>query len=123
MTTDQSRQPHPRGRRRAIALGQIFLFSAVHFVLAIGTALIGYGLDMDQLRSRSVASRIGAAISETLMYPHDLALRQVPNAWLIRNLWIIPAALFTHTLLWGVFLFVCREVWRRRERSAAEVKV
>ena len=114
MTTDQSRQPHPRGRRRAIALGQIFL--------AIGTALIGYGLDMDQLRSRSVASRIGAAISETLMYPHDLALRQVPNAWLIRNLWIIPAALFTHTLLWGVFLFVCLEVWRRRERSAAEMK-
>jgi hypothetical protein len=115
MITMQSAEPQLPRRRWVRSAGQMLLFSAAHFALAIGTAFVGFGWDMDQLRSRSAVSRAGAAISETLMYPHDAALRQVPNAWLIRNLWIIPSALLLHSLLWGAFLFFCWKLWNRKD--------
>lgn len=88
---------------------RIILFSAGHFGLAMLIAIIAFGTDLDQLRSRSPWSRGAAVVHDVLWFPHDAALRTLPNEWLIRNLYVIPLALVINSLVWGTVLYA---LWR-----------
>ena len=79
-------------------------------------AIVARGLDMDQLRSRSPWSRGAAAIHDVLWYPHDSALRALPNDWLAHNTYIVPIALVLNSLAWGTMLYALWQTFRRRRR-------
>jgi hypothetical protein len=96
---------------------RILLCSAIHFVVAMLIAILAFGTDMDQLRSRSPLSRGAAAVHDVLWLPHDSALRAVPNAWLIRNTYVIPLAIVINSLLWGALLCALWRFSRRAVRS------
>ena len=97
---------------------RIALFAGAHLVLALASAVAAEGWDMDQLRSRSSVSSAAGVVHDILMYPHDEAMRAIPNAWLVRHSGIIPLAFLANSLLWGI---ACWSVWwgagiaRRRE--------
>ena len=76
-------------------------------------AIIAFGSDLDQLRSRSPWSRAAAAVHDILWYPHDAALRALPNDWLSHNLYAIPLALIINSLVWGTVLYALWESVRR----------
>jgi hypothetical protein len=92
---------------------QVLAWSAAHFVVAMIIAVIAFGPDMDQLRSRSTISRAAAAVHDVLWFPHDSALRQIPNAWLIRNRYVIPLAIVINSLAWGVVLYAMSRFFLR----------
>ena len=96
------------------------LFSAGHFALAMIVAVIAFGTDLDQLRSRSPWSRGAAAVHDVLWFPHDAALRALPNDWLSDNLYAIPLAVIINSLVWGTVLYALWESLRRvRQPSRA----
>jgi hypothetical protein len=68
-------------------------------------AVVAFGLDMDQLRSRSAWSRGAAAVHDILWFPHDMALRALPNDWLAHHTYAIPVALVLNCLVWGTLLY------------------
>jgi hypothetical protein len=103
-----------RGSRLWAHVGRILLVSLAYFVVAMLIAIVARGLDMDQLRSRSVWSRVAAAIHDVLWFPHDSALRALPNDWLAHNTYFIPIALVLNCLAWGTMLYL---VWRAFRRS------
>lgn len=92
---------------------RIVLFSAGHFALAMLIAITAFGTDLDQLRSRSPWSRGAAVVHDILWFPHDAALRALPNEWLIRNLYVIPLAVVINSLFWGTTLYALWRSWRR----------
>ena len=92
---------------------RIIAISLAHFVIAMAIAIVAFGWDLDRLRSRSTSSRIAAEVHDVLWWPHDTALRAIPNAWLIRNKWIIPVALVANSLAWGVALYGVTRLVRR----------
>lgn len=94
---------------------RILIASAAHFVVAMAIAMIAFGTDMDQLRSRSPASRIAAEVHDVLWFPHDAAMRTIPNAWLIK--WVIPLAIVVNSLVWGTLVYATWRVWSRRARG------
>lgn len=97
---------------------RILAFSLAHFGAAMLIAVVAFGPDMDQLRSRSAWSRAAAAVHDVLWFPHDAVLRAVPNAWLVRNTYVVPLALVLNSLAWGTALFLTwRAVRRRGERA------
>lgn len=95
---------------------RILAFSLAHFVIAMVIAVIAFGADMDQLRSRTVFSRGAAAVHDVLWFPHDAALRRIPNAWLVRNRYVIPLAIVVNSLAWGVLLHALWQFARRAVR-------
>ena len=99
--------------RPSIHMLRIVLFSGGYFVLAMIIAIIAFGTDMDQLRSRSSWSRGAAAVHDVLWFPHDAALRALPNGWLSRNLYAIPLALVINSLAWGTGLYALWQLLRR----------
>lgn len=99
---------------RLRASARIAVFAAAHFVIALAIAMIAFGTDMDQLPSRSPVSRVAAEIHDALWFPHDSAMRAVPNAWVIRNTWAIPAAIVVNSLVWGTGLWAVSLLVRRR---------
>ena len=104
-------------RESTVRLRQLAAFCAAHFVGAMLIAVVAFGFDMDQLRSRSHASRIAAEIHDVLWFPHDSTLRSIPNDWLVRNTWVIPLALVVNSLVWGVAMYA---LWRMMVRGRAE---
>lgn len=91
-------------------------FSAGFFVLSLAIAIIAFGADMDQLRSRSAASRAAAAVHDVLYLLHDATLRSMPHPWMIRNRWIVPVALVANSVMWGTALYAVSRMilrWRR----------
>ena len=95
---------------------RIGLFSAGHFALAMMIAIIAFGSDLDQLRSRSPWSHGAAAVHNVLWAPHNAALRTLPNRWLTRNLYAIPLALVINSLAWGTALYALWHSWRTGRR-------
>ena len=95
---------------------RILLVSAGYFVVTMLIAIVARGPDMDQLRSRSPWSRGAAAIHDVLWYPHDSALRALPNDWLAHNTYIVPIALVLNSLVWGTMLYALWQTFRRRRR-------
>jgi hypothetical protein len=100
------------------SLGQLLLWASAHFVVAMAIAVIAFGADMDQLRSRSAVSRSAAAVHDVLWAPHDVALRLIPNAWLVRNTYVIPLALVANSLVWGAALAALARWFRRHPRDS-----
>ena len=110
--------PNERGARHtrllpSMHLLRIVLFSAGHFVLAMIIAITAFGSDLDQLRSRSPWSRGAAAVHDVLWFPHDAALRALPNGWLSHNLYAIPLALVINSLVWGTAFYALWQSLRR----------
>ena len=68
---------------------------------------------MDQLASRSGLSRRAAAVHGVLWWPHDAALRALPNDWLAHHTYVIPMALVLNSLAWGAMLYVLWQGFRR----------
>ena len=97
---------------------QILAFTVAHFMVAMIIAVIAFGPDMDQLRSRSAFSRAAAAVHDVLWFPHDAAMRQIPNAWLIRNRYVIPLAIVINSLAWGLVLYAAGQFVRMRRRRS-----
>jgi len=97
---------------------RVLAVSAAYFVGTMLIATMAFGLDMDQLRSRSAWSRGAAAIHDVLWFPHDAALRALPNDWLVRNRYVIPLALVLNSLAWGTMLYLLWQASRRRRRIA-----
>lgn len=85
---------------------RILAVALAHFVVAMLIAIVAFGADMDQLRSRSPWSRAAAAVHDVLWFPHDATLRAISNAWLIRNGWLIPTALVLNSLAWGAAIYL-----------------
>jgi hypothetical protein len=96
---------------------RIVLFSGGYFVLAVMIAIIAFGTDLDQLRSRSPWSRGAAAVHDVLWFPHNAALRALPDGWLSRNLYAIPLALVINCLVWGAALYALWHSLRRARES------
>ena len=101
-----------------MGLRRIVLIAGVHLALSFASAFAAEGWDLDQLRSRSRVSQVAGVLQDVLMYPHDTAMRALPNALLVRNKHLIPLAVFVNSLFWGVVLYV---LWRairgsRRQR-------
>jgi hypothetical protein len=96
---------------------RILLVSAGYFVATMLIAIVARGLDMDQLRSRSPWSRSAAAVHDVLWYPHDAALRALPNDWLAHNTYVISIALVLNSLAWGTLLYVLWQAFRRGRRG------
>jgi hypothetical protein len=89
--------------------------SATYFGVSMVVATVAFGWDLDQLRSRSAWSRGAAAIHDVLWFPHDAALRALPNDWLAHNTYVIPIAIVLNSLAWGTMLYL---LWRARRRVA-----
>ena len=98
---------------------RILGFAVAHFVVAMVIAIIAFGPDMDQVPSRSGASRVAAPIHDVLWTPHDSALRLIPNAWLIHNTWVIPLAVVVNSLVWGAVLYALWESFGRLTKKVA----
>ena len=79
-----------------------------HFVISMVVAVLAFGLDLDQLRSRSVVSRIAGYVNDVLQYPHDTILRSLPPGAILRPA-VIPAVLLASSILWGIALYA---IWR-----------
>jgi hypothetical protein len=91
--------------------------AAAHFAAAFITGASAYGLDFDQLRSRSVVSTVAGHIHDVLMGPHGMIIRALPNRWLVqRTIPLIPIWLVLHSILWGVVIALL-VAWYRRSRS------
>jgi hypothetical protein len=108
-------------RRRAGPVARILGFTLIHFSVAVLTALITFGPDLDQLRDRSITSRVAAIAHDILWFPHDVIARALPIGWPAR-LPAAPLALIgVNSLVWGVAIYlVVRGVSRvrRRDRSS-----
>ena len=102
-----------------VHLWRVLLVAAGHFLVTLLLATVAFGWDMDQLRSRSAWSRGAAAIHDVLWWPHDAALRALPNDWLAHHTYVIPAALVLNSLAWGATLYSLWWASRRITRSAA----
>ncbi len=96
---------------------RILRVSAAFFSVSILIATVAFGLDMDQLRSRSPWSRRAAAIHDVLWFPHDAALRALPNDWLAHNTYFIPIAIVLNSLAWGTMLDLVWQALRRVRRG------
>jgi hypothetical protein len=95
------------------------LFAAVgHLVLAYASAVAATGWDMDQLRSRSRTSEAAGVVHDVLMYPHDLFLRALPNARLVRYTYVMPGAILLDSLLRGAAPGLVWHAARRRRHRA-----
>jgi hypothetical protein len=87
--------------------------AAIHFATAFVSGVISQGIDFDQLRNRSVASRMATPVHDLLMAPHGAVIRAMPNRWLTQGVVpIIPMWLIVHSLIWGsaTAAFI---IWRR----------
>ena len=98
---------------------RILLVSAGYFVVTMLIAIVARGLDMDQLRSRSPWSRSAAAVHDVLWFPHDSALRALPNDFIAHNTYVIPIALVLNSLAWGTVLYMLWHAFRPRRRVRA----
>jgi hypothetical protein len=93
---------------------RILGFALAHFLVAMLIAVVAFGADMDQIRSRSALSMVAATVHDVLWAPHDAALGALPNDWLVRFRYIIPVALVLNSVAWGMFLYIAWATLRRR---------
>ena len=93
---------------------RILAFALAHFLVAVLIAMVAFGADMDQIRSRSAVSTVAAAVHDVLWAPHDAALDALPNDWLVRYRYIIPVALVLNSVAWGTLLYIAWATLRRR---------
>jgi hypothetical protein len=100
------------------ALWRIIALSIAHQVVWFLAAIVTYGTDLDQLRSRSAISRAVGVVNDILSFPHDAIIRAVPRPWLITHPGlVVPTALIVSSLLWGIALYAAwRGVRKLRER-------
>ena len=92
---------------------RIAALSVGHFVVGLLSAFAAEGWDLDQLRSRSPWSRAAGVVQDVLWFPHDAAMRAVPNAWLVSHREIVPIAIVANSLVWGMALYAVLR-WARR---------
>jgi hypothetical protein len=97
-------------------LRNVLILAAAHLGLALATAFVARGWDLDRLRSRSRLTEAAGVAHDALVYPHDALLRAIPNAWLIRSPEIIPLAIVANSLLWGGVLLVLWRAWEARQQ-------
>ena len=98
---------------------RILLVSAAYFCVSLVVAVVAFGSDMDQLRSRTVWSRGAAAIHDVLWFPHDTALRSLPTNWLAHNTYFTPIAIVLNSLAWGTLLYLLWLAFRGGRRGPA----
>ena len=98
---------------------RILLVSAAYLCVSLVVAIVAFGSDMDQLRSRTVWSRGAAAIHDVLWFPHDAALRALPTDWLAHNTYFTPIAIVLNSLLWGTLLYSLWRAFGRVRRGPA----
>lgn len=84
------------------------LCSAAYFLVSLGVALVAHGLDLDQLTSRSAASRAAAHVDRMLWAPYHWVGRQLGSD-IVRLRATTPALLAANALAWGAALSVA---WR-----------
>jgi len=104
------------GGRRFV--GALLAGAFLHLVVAMAIAVVARGWDLDQLRGRSPASRLASAIEPALWLVHDAMLRAVPTGRIAAYRWMIPLALATNAVAYGVALALALRWWRRRRRGA-----
>jgi hypothetical protein len=96
---------------------RILGLAAAHFAVALVVAVLAYGPDMDQLRSRSAVSRAAGHVHDLLWFPHDAALRALPNRWFVAHAKVVtPVLIVGNSLVWGLFLYGVRHGVRRARR-------
>jgi hypothetical protein len=93
----------------------IALFAVLHFVVAFVIGAFAFGLDFDQLRSRTWLSRSAGVIHDVLWFPHDTVMRAMPIHWKIANArWVTPSAILANSVLWGAAIAALRIAATRR---------
>jgi hypothetical protein len=99
-------------------IGLVLVFALAHLIVAMIVGAIAFGLDFDQLSSRTLLSRGARVVHDVLWFPHDTVMRALPIDWKISNARIVtPAAILLNSLLWGAVLASSWRVWRRRRLS------
>jgi hypothetical protein len=99
---DDGSAMRPTGR---LWVRRTVLLAGAHFAASFIAGAIGFGLDFDQLRSRSIVSSVAAGAHDFLMAPHGAVIRAMPNAWLTQGSFpVVPVWLVLHALLWGAAL-------------------
>jgi hypothetical protein len=94
-------------------LARILFFSLAHFAIAMTIAIAAFGTDMDQLRSRTALSRAAGNIHDVLWWPHDTALRALPNDFVSHHTYVIPIALVLNSLVWGSAAYAVTRAGRK----------
>jgi hypothetical protein len=84
-----------------MTLWRALCLSTVHFALWVSSALVGYGMDLDQLRGRSWLADSAATLRAALEYPHDVVVHMLPTAWLSGA---AIGLVVLNSLLWGAGL-------------------
>jgi hypothetical protein len=93
---------------------RILGFSLVHFVAVLVAAVVAFGFDLDQLRSRSAVSRVAGVVHDFLMVPHDALIRSLPRGTLGLP-GLVPALMVLHSLAWGGMLYALWRFLRTRQ--------
>jgi hypothetical protein len=93
-------------------LWRVLFFSVIHFGLWLASALIAFGSDLDQVRTRSALANSAASLCSVFQYPHDLILRSLPSQWLEQAPQVAIAVVLSNSLLWGLALSVIWQLLR-----------
>lgn len=91
--------------------------SAAYFLVSLAVALVAHGLDLDQLTSRSAASRAAAHVDRLLWSPYHWVGRHLAPD-LIRSRATTPALLVGNALAWGAVLAAAWRWLGRHQRRA-----
>ena len=92
--------------------GLVALFAVAHLIVAFLVGAVAFGLDFDQLSSRTLLSRGARLVHDVLWFPHDTLLRSLPVDWRIAHHRLLtPSAIAMNSLLWG---FLLASVWTFR---------
>lgn len=94
-------------------LARVLLFALAHFAIAMVVGIVAFGTDMDQLRSRTAVSRAAASVHDVLWWPHDSALRALPNDFVSHHTYFIPTALVLNSLVWGSAAYAVMRVGQK----------
>lgn len=104
---------------RALRLLPAWLACSVAYLAAsMAAAFVAEGWDLDQLRERSLASRVGGVVVDAMWAPHDAAVKLIGNEPL-RIPGVIPGLIVFNTLLGGALLLALLHAWRRWRRGVA----
>ena len=93
---------------RLRALWRVLALATGHFLLALSSAIVAFGWDLDRLSSRSIASQAAKAVHWALLLPYSVVRRAQSGSSLSAPLELLLAT----SLLWGVLLCALWQVVR-----------
>jgi hypothetical protein len=102
-----------------MAIVRVLSYAAVHLALALATAFVARGWDLDQV-SRTPVSKVAEMLHTALMLPHDAFIRALSTEWLVRLEPLLTAAVFVNSFLYGAAAFAawsCLRATARRRTS------